>query len=166
MTRLPAAVLPAIAVWIGLGSIPSRLRAEHDDILLTLETSGKKVEASADTEPPAGGLKKRPVLKVNAGDPLVFQFIMTNVYPHEELKDVKVRYFVIAFDEDGAKTERKATRAITEGSFTLNFKEKGRAGARMRFKAPGPGRYLVRVETQNTHSDHEHFSAVELVVEK
>ena len=29
-----------------------------------------------------------------------------------------------------------------------------------------PGVYLIRVETRQTNSDHEHFSAIDLVVEK
>ena len=31
-------------------------------------------------------------------------------------------------------------------------------------KIDTPGAYLVRVESRNTHSDHEHFAAIDLVV--
>ncbi len=31
-------------------------------------------------------------------------------------------------------------------------------------KIDTPGVYLIRVETRNTQSDHEHFSAIDLVV--
>jgi hypothetical protein len=33
-------------------------------------------------------------------------------------------------------------------------------------KIDTPGVYLVRVETRQTQSDHEHFSAIDLVIEE
>ena len=41
-----------------------------------------------------------------------------------------------------------------------------KAGARTRVKIDRPGVYLVRIETRNTQSDHEHFAAIDLVVEE
>jgi hypothetical protein len=37
-------------------------------------------------------------------------------------------------------------------------------GARLNVRIDEPGIYLVRVDTQNTQSDHEHFSAIDLEV--
>ena len=56
-------------------------------------------------------------------------------------------------------------KAVTKGSFTLNFKPKARVGARVAFKIKEPGFYLLRVHTTNTNSDHEHFSAIDLQIE-
>jgi len=167
--------LAVLVTALSLAAPP--LRAEHASIELTLTGGGHQVEAFTDQEPPTGGVQKRPVLTVKAGESLVFQFFLTNVYPHGLVSNVTVRYSVRAVAPDGsagaaAKAPEgaagdkgeAAAAAVTEGSMTLNFKPRCRVGSRVSFKAPAPGRYLVRVETQGTKSDHEHFSAVDLVV--
>ena len=165
----------SVAVPIFLLAVSRPLSAEHASIELTLSGGGKQVEAFTDQEPPAGGVQKRPVLTVKAGEPLVFQFFLTNVYPHGLVSNVTVRYRVSPVPAEGgggsaaAKADSGAKTAppratVTEGSMTLNFKPRCRVGSRVCFKAPAPGRYLVRVDTEGTKSDHEHFSAVELVV--
>jgi hypothetical protein len=55
---------------------------------------------------------------------------------------------------------------VTQGSFTCNLKLKARVGARVRFTLPEPGIYLLRVEKVHTHSDHEHFSAIDVKAEE
>ena len=152
-------------VPIFLLALTRPLFAEHASIELTLSGGGRQVEAFTDQEPPAGGVQKRPVLTVKAGDPLVFQFFLTNVYPHGLVSNVTVRYRVSPVaGEKEAKAAAPPRATVTEGSMTLNFKPRCRVGSRVCFKAPAPGRYLVRVDTEGTKSDHEHFSAVELVV--
>jgi len=54
---------------------------------------------------------------------------------------------------------------VTKGQFQLNFKPMTRVGARVAFTIPEPGIYMLRVDTINTASDHEHFSAIDLQVE-
>jgi hypothetical protein len=54
---------------------------------------------------------------------------------------------------------------VTEGRFKSNFKPKCRVGARVAFTIKEPGIYLLRVDTSNTNSDHEHFSAIDVQVE-
>ena len=156
-----------------LAMVPLLARAEHADITLrvlrTDADSGKtldEVKAAADEEPPAGGINPRPVLKVKVNEPLILQFILTNAYPHGELKDVGVRYFVARQEKLGQKTLpdlKKGT--VTEGRFLLNLKPKARVGARVTFAIGEPGVYLLRVETANTKSDHEHFSAIDIQAE-
>ncbi len=157
-------------VAIALAGLPLAAWAEHANIKLHVvrldAPSGKNVDeakAVADEEPPAGGINPRPVFKVKLNEPLVLQFILTNVYPHGELKDVTVRYFVVRTDSVGQKkvpTLIKGT--VTEGSFNLNLKPKARVGARVAFTIREAGIYLLRVETANTKSDHEHISAIDL----
>ncbi len=175
---------PLLVLSAALSLLTPPLRAEHASIDLTLSGGGQQVEAFTDQEPPPGGVQKRPVLTVKAGEPLVFQFFLTNVYPHGLISNVTVRYSVRAAaggSPEGAagkeaqegKQEGRAEPkgppdaagvSVTEGSMTLNFKPRCRVGSRVCFKAPPPGRYLVRVDTEGTKSDHEHFSAVDLVV--
>jgi len=128
--------------------------------------STEEVAAIADQEPPAGGVQPRPLIKVKAREPLVFQFILVNTYPHGINKDVTVRYFV-AREQAVRQKELPVLgdAAVTQGKFVVNFRPKSRVGARVAFTVPEPGIYLLRVDTLNTGSDHEHFSAIDLRVE-
>ncbi|MHB8522232.1 MAG: hypothetical protein ACYDH9_15945 [Limisphaerales bacterium] len=141
------------------------VRAEHFAITLTVDGLGEKQEAYADDAPPPEGLHPRPVFHARAGDPLTWQFFMTNVNPHDELKQVTVRYFLVAEERVGQKeVPAPAKDAVLQGDFLLNFKLKGRVGLKQRFHIDRPGVYLLRVETLNSRSDHEHFSAVDLEI--
>jgi hypothetical protein len=147
--------------------------AEHATIALRVfridgatEQPVGEVTAVADAEPPAGGVKARPMFKARAGEPLVLQFIYTNTYPHGTAKGVRIRYFVARLDQAGQKeTPDPSKGAVTQGEFHLTFKPKSKVGARAAFTVPAPGVYLLRVDSYNTHSDHEHFAAVELRVD-
>jgi hypothetical protein len=147
-------------------------QAEHATIALRvyrLSAMGQpvgEITASADAEPPAGGVKARGVFKARAGEPLVLQFIYTNTYPHGVAKGVRIRYFVARVDKVGQKElPDLAKGAVSEGEFHFNFKPKGRVGARAAFSVAEPGVYLLRVDSYNTNSDHEHFAAIDLHVE-
>jgi hypothetical protein len=121
--------------------------------------------ASADTEPPTGGLNPRPVAQARVNEPLVMEFFFDNVYPHGEKKNVTVRYAVVREEKAGQKTLPDLSTGVVTGKFTLNFKPKTRvAGARVAFTIKEPGVYLIRVDSVNTDSDHEHFSAIDLKV--
>ncbi|HLJ97828.1 MAG TPA: hypothetical protein VKU02_31995 [Gemmataceae bacterium] len=149
------------------------IQAEHADIDLLIlhldSVTGVPTEegrSSVDREPPAGGLRPRPVIPVKANDPLALQFVLINTYPHGEKKDVTVRYFVVREEKTGQKTLPGLGKdVVTQGRFTLNFKPKCRVGARVCFTLKERGVYLLRVETLNTDSDHEHFSAIDLRAE-
>ena len=54
---------------------------------------------------------------------------------------------------------------VLETAVELDFKPGAKSGARTTLKIDAPGVYLVRVETKQTGSDHEHFSAIDLVIE-
>lgn len=164
-------VLSTLALML-LGTAP--VWAEHADIDLRLQaldprTGQVRAEAHAvaDHEPPLGGLLPRPLLTVRVEEPLMLQFILTSTYPHGEQKNVTVRYYVV---REAAPRQKELPYLengfITGGSFQLNLKQHGRVGARIRFSLPEPGFYLLRVDTQNTQGDHEHFSAIDLKVEK
>jgi hypothetical protein len=122
--------------------------------------------ASADQEPPAGGVKARPLFKAKAGEPLVLQFIYQNTYPHGVTKDVRIRYFVVRAEKVGQKTlPDLKSGVVTDGQWNLNLKPKGKVGARVAFTVREPGIYLLRVDSFHTNSDHEHFAAIDLQVE-
>ncbi len=163
--RLLLALLAA-AAWQGAA------RAEHATIDLramridpATGQSAEEAAAHADQEPPPGGVNPRPLLKARANEPLVLQFILTNTYPHGDVKDVTVQYFVVREEKAGQKAVPDPAHAALKGSFTMNFKPKCRVGARVGFTVREPGIYLLRVQTLNTNSDHEHFSAIDLKIE-
>jgi len=164
--------LRIILVLSGLLCAPLAARAEHARIDLQIirpdpATGGSKLaNASMDQDPPPGGHQPRPVAKVKAREPLVLQFLFDNLYPHKVIPDARVHYFVVPVEKIGQKNLPDLSRnVVTEGKFTLNFKPNGRVGARVSFTISKPGIYLLRVQSENTDSDHEHFSAIDLQVE-
>jgi hypothetical protein len=162
-----------LLVAIALGVLPAGAHAEHANInlrILRVDADSSKAldeaKAVADEEPPDGGINPRPICKVKVNEPLVLQFILTNAYPHGELKDVTVRYFVVRQEKAGQKKLPDLAKGIvTQGSFILNLKPKARVGARAAFTIREPGIYLLRVATANPKSDHEHFSAIDIQAE-
>jgi hypothetical protein len=54
---------------------------------------------------------------------------------------------------------------VTRGQFLMDFKPECKVGTRLKFQIPAPGIYSVRVGSVGTQSDHEHFSAIDLVAE-
>jgi hypothetical protein len=162
----------AMSALVTLLLAPFFVRAEHADIVLKVfrvdPGSGNALDeanASSDQEPPAGGVKQRAAFKAKAREPLVLQFILVNTYPHGVNKNVTVRYFVVPVAKVGQKTLPELESCVMRGQFQMHFKPKCRVGARVAFTIPNPGNYLLRVDTLNTASDHEHFSALDVQVE-
>ncbi len=91
--------------------------------------------------------------------------MLTNVYPHKTLENVVVHFYVAQQTKVGQKElpDLKGD-VVTESAFEMDFKPGSKAGQRTKLKIDTPGVYLIRVETRNTQSDHEHFSAIDLVV--
>ena len=148
-----------------LALLPSVARAEHFDIKLTAtapDSSSK--EAFADQTPPVGGLNPRPVLRAKAGDTIAFQFMMTNVYAHESARNAGVRFYIVREQQLGQKAVPPLEKLTAEGSFTFNLKPKAKIGAKERVVMAQPGFYLLRVESQRTHRDHEHFAEIDLEI--
>jgi hypothetical protein len=147
------------------GLLPMLARAEHFDIKLTAAApDGATKEAFADQTPPIGGLNPRPVLRVRAGDTITFQFVMTDVYAHGYARDAGVRFYVVRERELGQKAVPPLENLSVEGSFTFNLKPRARIGGKERVVMSEPGFYLLRVESQRTQRDHEHFAAIDLEV--
>jgi hypothetical protein len=157
---------------LGLTMWSPALYGEHATIALRvfrMDAAGRPVSeatAAADAEPPAGGVKARALFKAKAGEPLVLQFIYTNTYPHGVAKGVRIRYFVARVDKVRQKEMPALDKeVVSDGEFHLDFKPKGKVGARAAFSIAEPGIYMLRVDSYNTNSDHEHFAAIDLQVE-
>jgi hypothetical protein len=144
----------------------SAVRAEHFEIELTVKAAHDQTTAHSDTDPPSQGVNPRPLCHAKRGEELTLQFMFTSNFPHGTKKSVGVRYYVAPEKEAGNKSPpQKDKPAVTEGSFTMDFKPDGRVGLRQRIRIDQPGTYVVRVESVQSDSDHEHFAALDLVVE-
>ena len=146
---------------------PLSARAEHAKVTLEVEAGGKKETAFVDQTPPDTGKNPRPVLKAKAGETIKIQWTLTNVYPNKTLEDVLVHSFVVKQTKVGQKELPQILDDVEmETAYRMDFKPGGKSGARCKLKIDTPGVYLIRVETRDTQSDHEHFSAIDLVVEE
>ncbi len=95
----------------------------------------------------------------------VSNYLLTNVYPQKTLENVVVHFFIARQKKVGQKElpDLKGD-VVMETAFDMDFKPGTKAGQRSTVKIDAPGVYLIRIETRNTQSDHEHFAAIDLVV--
>lgn len=155
--------LPVLLVFL----VATTARAEHAKITLDVESAGEKKTAYVDQTPPPTGKNPRPVLKVRAGRPIRAQWMFTNVYPNKTLQNVVMHFYVVKQSAVGQKELPPIGDDVTlETAFDMDFKPGAKAGGRHTFKIEEPGVYLIRVESVQTGSDHEHFAAIDVVVEK
>jgi hypothetical protein len=140
-------------------------RAEHAKINLDVTVGRETVSAHVDQTPPDSGKNPRPVLKAKVNEPIRINYLLTNVYPHKTLENVVVHFYVVRASKVGQKElpDLKGD-VVLESAFDMDFKPGSKAGQRTTLKIDTAGVYLIRVESRNTQSDHEHFSAVDLVV--
>jgi hypothetical protein len=146
----------ALAPWV---------RAEHAKINLEVSTGSGNVAAFVDQTPPDWGKNPRPVIKAKVNEPIRVHYLLTNVYPHKTLENVVVHFFVVRQTKVGQRELPDVKGdVVIETGFDMDFKPGSKAGQRSTLKIDAPGVYLIRVETRNTQSDHEHFAAIDLVV--
>ena len=139
---------------------------EHFDIDLTVEGAEDRQEAHRDEYPPFEGHNRRPIFHGRKGEVLHLQFLFTNANPHDFLKQVGIRYYIVP-DKDGSikSSPNAETNVVVTGRFVLDFKFKGKLGFKEKFSIPNAGRYLLRVESSNSAADHEHFAAIDLDIQ-
>jgi hypothetical protein len=90
---------------------------------------------------------------------------MTDAKPHGPFVQLKVRYYLAREAKAGQKQPpAPGADPILQGEFIMDMNYKDRVGVRQEFHVDKPGTYLLRVESANSHGDHEHFSAVDLEI--
>src|SRR5260370_13050540 len=162
MSRLTASVLGGVV----LATLAPPVRAEHAKITVDVIAPGGQQTALVDQTPPAWGKNPRPVQKAKAGEPIKINWTLTNVYPHKTLTNVVVHFFIVKVKKAGQKEAPDLNgEVVQESAFEMDFKPGAKAGQRNTVRIDEPGGYLVRVETRQTGNDHEHFAAIDLVVE-
>jgi hypothetical protein len=158
--------IAAILTTVTLALMSPVARGEHAKITLEVAAPGGQQTAYMDQTPPEWGKNPRPVVKAKAGDPVRIQWTFINIYPHKTLENVVVHFFVAREEKVGQKELPGLTGdVVLETAFDMDFKPGGKAGQRNTIRINEPGVYLIRVESGKTQSDHEHFAAIDLVVE-
>ena len=161
MARL---ILSGTVIVLALAMTPCA-RAEHAKINLDVSTGRDNVSAFVDQTPPEWGKNPRPVIKAKVNEPIRVQYLLTNVYPHKTLENVVVHFFIASQKKVGQKELPDVKGdVVIETAFDVDLKPGAKAGQRSTVKIDAPGVYLIRIETKNTQSDHEHFAAIDLVV--
>jgi hypothetical protein len=149
-----------------VGSAGWIARAEHAKISLDVAGPRDQKTAHVDQTPPDWGKNPRPVVHARAGDTIRIQWMFTNVYPHKTLENVVIHFYIAREAKAGQKeTPDLGADVVQESALELDFKPGAKTGQRNTLKIDAPGAYLVRVESRQTGSDHEHFAAVDLVIE-
>lgn len=158
---------PALLIFATVLLVSSFARAEHFRIELTVKGTADEATAHSDTDPPPQGTHPRPVCHIKHGEEFTVQFFFSSNFPHDVQKNVTVHFFVAPEKAAGAKSlPDPAKPPVTESNFVMDFKpDTGRVGLRQRLRIDRPGAYLVKVGSEHSDSDHEHFAAVDLVVE-
>jgi hypothetical protein len=160
---------------------PARLAGDDGDLgfgeLLDGMDAPAKAPISAST--PAPKPARSPAPSSPAGAPLDGKHLYawtkdrdlikwgSRLGTEKTLENVVVHFFIVRQQKPGQKEiPDLKSDVLLESAFDMDFKPGGKAGQRSTVKIETPGAYLVRVETRNTQSDHEHFSAIDLVVIK
>jgi hypothetical protein len=159
--------IAAILTTMTLATMSPGARGEHAKITLEVASPAGQQTAYMDQTPPDWGKNPRPVVKAKVGDPIKIQWTFINVYPHKTLENVVVHFFVAREAKAGQKELPELNdQVVLETAFDMDFKPGGKAGQRNTLRINDPGVYLIRVESGKTQSDHEHFAAIDLVVEE
>ena len=160
----------SMVAWLLLAGLPlSAARAEHAKINLDVTTSQGQVTAHVDQTPPATGKTPRPVIRARVNERVRVQWMFTNVYPHKTLENVVLHFFVVREEKAGQKTLPDLSSddaAEVETALEMTFKPGTKAGQKSTIRLDTPGVYMIRIESRETQSDHEHFAAVDLIVEE
>jgi hypothetical protein len=162
------AISGVFALLLALALAVPPARAEHAKITLEVAAPGGQQTAYMDQTPPDWGKNPRPVVKARVGASIKIQWMFINVYPHKTLENIVVHFFIARESKAGQKELPELTgdnEVVLESAFDMDFKPGGKAGQRQTVRIDAPGVYLIRVESKNTQSDHEHFAAIDLVVE-
>ena len=155
----------ALALW-AVACAGLEARAEHAKINLDVAGPKEQKTAYVDQTPPDWGKNPRPVVHAKANEPIKVQWMFTNAYPHKTLENVVLHFYVARQRTVGQKeTPDLREDVVQESALEMDFKPGAKAGQRNTLRIDTPGVYLVRVESRQTGSDHEHFAAVDLVIE-
>lgn len=163
-TATAATLLAAGALLAGL----SPAGANHVQAAIALQ-AGKTVargQSDSYTVRDHSGTMPRPVLRVKAGEPVEFRWFLKNA-SKAKLVNVVVHFFVVKAEQVGQKEppDPRMVPPVVENASAVDLAPKESIDGVVRTPVMNPGVYLARIETLNSDPKHEHFAAVDLVVE-
>jgi hypothetical protein len=135
-------------------------------MVLNVQGTASEGKAETDRTPPADGARTRPVVKLKAGETLQVRWFVKNV-DREPVKDMVVHFFIAPEEQAGQKAVPDPRKdAVAENAFAIALAVSASTRGTLRLPIRDPGVYLVRIESLYTERDHEHFAAVDVVVER
>ncbi len=153
---------------LGWLSRPAPAAAHHFTIDLKVQADKATRTATADTAGAGVKSRERAVLRVKARTKIAVRWTLTNA-GKTTVKDVIVHFFAVAQDKVGQVTVPKLTRGVAaESALSMDFQPKDSTRGELSFTLDTPGAYLLRLETIGAAAggeDHEHFAALDIVVE-
>ncbi len=168
-SRIVSAALLVSLVTAVTALLARRAAAEHFEIAMKAQIGQRLVEASADTTPPIGGVNPRPVMQLKTGEAVQITWKLKSNFPHGTMKGVTIHFFVVREKDLRQKPvpDPAGPAGVLDNRFVMDFSPTASASGSLKFSLPEPGNYLVRVQSEDTHEehDHEHFSAIDLNVQ-
>jgi hypothetical protein len=157
-----------ILLVLVLAAVVARASAEHFDITLRVDSPQSMATAGWDTSPPEGGVNPRQVVTARAGQEIKVEWSMRSAFPHGDMKNVVVHFYVAPEEAVGQKKlPPPSAEHLVDTAFRMDFHPDYAAKGAVRFRVEKPGNYLVHLASEGTQREHghEHFSAVDLKVE-
>jgi len=141
-------------------------QASHLIMDLTVEGSPRAAHAGTDTTPPANGKNLRPLIHTRASDPVKLRWRVKNASARQKLEKLLVHLFIVPEAQAGQKEVPDPRKgSVWETVFAAALDPGKETHGELEVPVSEVGTYLVRVESMFTEQDHEHFAAVDLVVE-
>jgi hypothetical protein len=153
-----------VLIALSLGRIPAA-SASHLAMDLTVDGSPHPAHAGTDTMPPENGKNPRPLLHVRSGDLVKLHWSVKNTEA-TKLDTLLVHVFVVREAQTGQKEVPDPRKGAVWETISATALDPGKETHGVAEVPIGePGTYLVRVESMFTQHTHEHFAAVDLVVQ-
>ncbi len=149
--------------------LPAPARAHHFTIDLEVRAGKEVKKAQADVAALGVKPRERGTFQVKAGSRVTVKWTMTSADPKTTYKNVLVHFFVVAEEKAGQLSVPKLDKGVVaESALTMDFTPGDSTRGELSFALPQAGVYLLRLETIGAAVDvdgHEHFAALDLVVE-
>jgi hypothetical protein len=152
-------LLICLSLWGAPGAFASHLAID-----LTVDGRPHPAHAATDTMPPENGKNPRPLVHARAGDPVKLRWSVKNTEA-QKLDTLLVHVFIVREEQRGQKEVPDRKDAVWETISATALDPGKEAQGETAVPISAPGTYLVRVESMYTEHTHEHFAAVDLVVE-
>lgn len=158
-----------LAICLSLSAACYAAAPARGDFAIDLKVTAGKASKTAHADVAGIGVKPKPrlVLEAKAGEPVTVAWTLQNT-GKATVKDVVVHFFAVKEEKAGQEKPPKLNKDVAgESALTMDFKPKDKAEGELNLSLPGPGAYLIRVETIGVAAGkdgNEFFAALDVVV--